>query len=77
MISIFIGVEVDNDLSVTDVWPDGDAPENPTADDVAALLEKGGLKRNLEDWSLMDGAVVTISVHDGHGGVSTKKLFVR
>lgn len=77
MISIFIGVEVDNNLTATDMWPDGDAPENLTADDVAAVLTGGyGLRANLKDWGLMDGAVVKVSVHDGAGGVSHKELHI-
>lgn len=28
------------DLTIDQVWPDGDAPENPTTDDVIAALRK-------------------------------------
>lgn len=42
-------------LSADDIWPDGDAPENPTAADVAKLIQRdGGLDRVLIDWSLDD-----------------------
>jgi hypothetical protein len=42
-------------LSVSDIWPDGDAPDDPTAEDVAALMEKcGGLHGVLYDWCLLD-----------------------
>lgn len=42
-------------LSVDEIWPDGDAPENPTADDVRCVIaEEGGFGRVLGDWSLED-----------------------
>lgn len=41
------------ELGIENIWPDGDAPENPTAEDVAAVMEKcGGRRRVMDDWGL-------------------------
>lgn len=41
------------DLSVEDVWPDGDAPENPTTADVLTAMRKSGsLSRLISDWNM-------------------------
>lgn len=51
-------------LSIDEVWPDGGAPENPTAEDVAARMqEDGGFHRVVRDWNLLseldvDGVIV-------------------
>ncbi len=51
-----------NELTVEQVWPDGDAPDNPTADDVAAVIKQcGGLRRVLDDWNLDRYLVITVS----------------
>ena len=48
---------IDVTLSENDIWPDGDAPENPTAEQVAALIRKeGGFPSVLVDWNLDDGS---------------------
>lgn len=40
-------------LEPHEVWPDGDMPENPTADDVLAVFKRdGGGWRALRDWEL-------------------------
>lgn len=40
-------------LTEDEIWPDGDAPKNPTRDDVEKLIrESGPLDRVLRDWSL-------------------------
>jgi len=38
------------DLTVGEIWPDGDAPENPTDEDVIAVLVKQGKYRIQQDW---------------------------
>lgn len=54
--------EVSAELSVEELWPDGDAPANPTEADVYRLIKSsGGFVRVLRDWNLEDG---------GHGHVS-------
>jgi hypothetical protein len=41
------------DLSVEEVWPDGDAPKNPTSDDVVqAMLKSGSVWQLYRDWDL-------------------------
>ena len=43
----------DVSLSVEQIWPDGDAPENPTVDDVLDVIEQsGGKDRIFRDWDL-------------------------
>lgn len=42
-------------LDVDDIWPDGDAPANPTAEDVLSVLWcSGRLSDVLADWNLED-----------------------
>ncbi len=44
---------VDATLDADALWPDGDAPENPTAADVRELIEnEGGILRVIDDWNL-------------------------
>lgn len=46
-------------LTVAEVWPDGDAPENPTGEDVANVMRKhGGFHGVVSDWSLLDSLEV-------------------
>ena len=41
-----------DDLTAAEIWPDGDAPENPTVDDVIAEMRKSGsLSRLASDWN--------------------------
>jgi len=50
------------DLTEAQIWPDGDAPPNPTAADVEAVIEKdGGWPKVLGNWYLDD--------EDGEGHV--------
>lgn len=42
-------------LSVEDIWPDGDAPENPTTQDVAVrIAESGWPERFLTEWNMAE-----------------------
>lgn len=44
---------VEATLDADQIWPDGDAPENPTADDVRGLIEnEGGILQVIDDWNL-------------------------
>lgn len=55
-------------VTVNDVWPDGDAPENPTVDDVLEVMQQEGRKsRMIENWNLPQPEV---TVTDGVGGVA-------
>lgn len=50
-------------LSVSDIWPDGDAPENPTPEDVAqAMDESGTLMGVIGEWNFDDS--LSIDVYD-------------
>ena len=65
-----IHIDIDETLTVDEIWPDGDAPENPTADDVRVKLfgEKGVKYDDLIGDIEMVGEVrvsdVRISKHD-------------
>jgi hypothetical protein len=51
-------------LEIDDIWPDGDAPPNPTVDDVIKVIsECGGPRRVMADWDL--DAELRLAV-DGH-----------
>jgi hypothetical protein len=42
-----------SELTVSDLWPDGDAPDNPTTADVRQLIrEYGGIYNVLGEWNL-------------------------
>lgn len=59
--TITISVDHEVTLSVREVWPDG-APEAPTADDVVAAFGGWRVARLLNDWGLLDAAVVDVTV---------------
>lgn len=40
-------------LTIDEIWPDGNAPESPTRDDVIAEMQKAGSVYSLcRDWNL-------------------------
>ena len=48
-----IHIEADFWLTLAEIWPDGDAPEDPVAVDVKAVMEACGSKSSvLRDWEL-------------------------
>lgn len=56
-------------LSVAEIWPDGDAPANPTAADVAARMEESlSLWSVIHDWNLADDLLA--EVEDGNMSVA-------
>ena len=58
-----IQLDLDLTLSVEDIWPDGNAPEYPTIEDVRNLIEEeGGIEEVLREWNLLYG--VTYSILD-------------
>jgi len=58
---VFITFDYEVELSFEECFPDG-VPENPTAADVEALIEKdGGPSRVISDWNF-DDPTVNISV---------------
>jgi hypothetical protein len=48
-------------LTIDEVWPDGDAPENPTAQDVIEVMRQTSLRAYViaSEWNLLDGIEVT------------------
>lgn len=53
---------VDVTLDADELWPDGDAPENPTAADARNLIQKsGGIYRVLDDWNLRECALCDVT----------------
>jgi hypothetical protein len=56
-----IMIECDVELTVAQLWPDGDAPESPTDDDVLELIEEcGGVERVLGDWNLDESLTLDV-----------------
>lgn len=56
-------------LAVEDLWPDGDAPDNPTEEDVEALIESdGGFPKIIDDWNLQDDGEYSVLVDDEDDG---------
>jgi hypothetical protein len=54
MKSFTIELPFDATLTEAEIWPDGDAPENPTVEDVKAVLKDcGPPMRVINDWGLM------------------------
>lgn len=51
MKSFTIEINMSESLKVDQIWPDGNAPENPTVEDVKALFFKDrDVHRTCEDW---------------------------
>jgi len=48
------------EFAIDDIWPDGDAPENPTEEDVADAMRNYGFNL-IRDWNLDDGLEVWIN----------------
>lgn len=53
------------EMSVKEVWPDGDAPDNPTAEDVVEQMKREGtIPRMLENWNLLWDIEVDVTDED-------------
>lgn len=48
-------------LEISDIWPDGDAPANPTAQDVADRMRAFGKKSLMDDWMLSDYLAISVT----------------
>ena len=47
-----ISFNIGHIFTIGELWPDGDAPENPTTQDVLDLIKKdGGPNRIISDWN--------------------------
>ncbi len=54
-------IEVDCELTAAEIWPDGDAPDEPTeADVLAAIRDCGGDERVMRDWNLLSGVEIDV-----------------
>jgi hypothetical protein len=61
--TINVHIEADVDMTVDEVWPEGDAPEQVTPAAVKALMESSGTKSHvLNEWSLLVDPEVTVTV---------------
>ena len=58
-------------LTVDEIWPDGDAPENPTEHDVAEVLKRYSLGDLIDDWAIGPDVFVG-SVHLTSSGLRDK-----
>lgn len=66
-------IECEVELGLDHVWPDGDAPAKPTAEEAAKVVEKcGGLSCVIRDWGLDHD--MTMTIVDSDGGVATVTL---
>jgi len=60
--SFNIDIECMLNLKIDEIWPDGDAPENPTPEDVAKVIKNYySVSEFLRDWNLEDSCTVIIS----------------
>lgn len=71
--------EVSETYLVDEIWADGDAPENPTVDDVVAELERDikarGVESALSDWGLApDEADIVVTEFRAEGGSVRRRL---
>ncbi len=50
-------------LTKSQLWPDGDGPENPTVEDVEELIEEsGGISCVIRDWGLEESFEPDVAV---------------
>jgi hypothetical protein len=50
------------ELGIHDIWPDGDAPDNPTVQDVVAVMRRCGSRSQvLSDWCLDAELRITVT----------------
>lgn len=51
-----IHYEIKTTLTTEQIWPDGDAPIDATAEDVVTRIENlGGMKKIIDEWELDSG----------------------
>jgi hypothetical protein len=63
-IGFTIHIEADYFLTLNEIWPDGDGPDDPTAKDVKAAMEACGSKREvLRDWGMLTDLEVSVGLH--------------
>jgi hypothetical protein len=59
--SFFVTIQVNVTLKKSEMWPDGDGPDEPTEADVLALIgDEGGPIEILREWNLGDDVTVHV-----------------
>lgn len=58
MTRFHVSIEGAWSLEVDEIWPDGDAPDNPTVDDVRKVMPSH-VNRLITDWNLVPEVTVT------------------
>lgn len=64
-----ISIESDATFFVEEIWPDGDAPENPTADDVRKALfgeemRHHSVQQVLDELGMLDFVLADVTITD-------------
>jgi len=59
-----ISLHVDVDMTVDELWPDGNAPANPTVDHVHELIRKDGGLDIIGDWCLAEYGDIEVNEID-------------
>lgn len=74
--SFKISISFEYDYSLDELWPDGDAPENPTVQDVVDLIEQcGGVRQVLHDWDMDRYLKCTVTDGDKIKSIESGDLF--
>ncbi len=56
-----LSISIDVSIAASDLWPDGDGPENPTVQDVENLIKDcGGWDTVLTEWNLIESLRGTV-----------------
>ena len=62
-----ITLEADSAFTIDECWPDGDAPDHPTAEQVIDRLKShGSILSAIADWGIDDNLTVTVIAPNGH-----------
>lgn len=67
---IRIRFQIDEVLNVSEVWPEGDAPKNPTVEDVWKAMGRNFKRapegdealKVIDDWNLADGSSIEVTI---------------
>jgi hypothetical protein len=63
-----ISYTVDVTLNASEIWPDNNAPANPTEQDVLQVIEKGGgIYQVIGDWNLNTSDATHLDVYEETG----------
>jgi hypothetical protein len=79
--TFIVHIEADIELTVDEIWPEGDAPKHPTAEDVAERMERDELRNMtnkrqvLNDWCLLDDLMVWVEGDGLEGDTVSVRLW--